>query len=136
MRRLNEEETEDDWEYVDDPAELFSLGDEKTFARLVSHLVEVEAPRRFALVEEIGERKDAMIIAWGIAFDDHAEIVSAAHDGVRAIFSSAENARQWLSSHEKIKIRLVWIDQTEQQHSRISPEYRWWSWEAITGQVI
>lgn len=138
MRQLNEEEVEDDTEYVDDPAQLLTLGDEKTFARLVRELVEVEAPRRFALVEEIGERKDAMIVAWGIAFDDHAEVASAAHDGIRAIFPSAESARQRLSSHEKIKIRLVWIDgqRPDQRPSRIPPEYRWWGREALTGQAI
>jgi hypothetical protein len=133
-----DEETEDDWEYVADPAELFSLGNEKTFTRLVRQMVEHEAPRRFALVEEIGERKDAEIIAWGIAFDDHAEVVSAAHDGVRAIFSSAERAQQRLSNHEKIKVRLVWIDdqRLDQPPSRIPPEYKWWGWKALTGQVI
>jgi hypothetical protein len=121
MRWLNAEETEDDWGYVSDPTELSSLYDEKTFTGLVRQLVEVEAPRRFALVEEIGERKDAAIIAWGIAFDDHAEVVSAAHDGVHKIFSSAERARQRLSNHEKIKVRLVWIDgqRPDQRPSRI-----------------
>jgi hypothetical protein len=86
----------------------------------------------------MGERKDAMIVAWGIAFDDHAEVVSAAHDGTRAIFSSAERARQRLSSNEKIKVWLVWIDdyRPDQQPSRIPPEYKWWGWEALTGQVI
>ena len=138
MRRLNEEEAEDDWEYVDDPAKLSSLGDEKEFASLMIQLVGHEAPRRFALVEEIGERKDAMIVAWGIAFDDHAEVVSAAHDGARAIFSSAEAARRLLSSHEKIKVWLVWIDgqSLDRRPSRIPPEYKWWGWEALTGQVI
>lgn len=137
-----DEETEDEWEYVDDPADLSSLGDEKTFARQIGQLVENEAPLRFALVEEIGERKDAVIVAWGIAFDDHAEVVSAAYDGIRAFFSSAERARQRLSNHEKIKVRLVWIDrphprQTGKQSSRMPPpEYKWWGWEALTGKVI
>jgi hypothetical protein len=64
MRRPNKENAEDEWEYVANPTQLLTLGNEKTFARLVHELVEVEAPCRFALVKEIGKRGDAQIIAW------------------------------------------------------------------------
>jgi hypothetical protein len=128
-------------EYVDDPAELSSLGDEESFSRQVIEMVANEAPRRFSLVEEIGERQDAVIVAWGIAFSDHAEVVSAAHDGTRAIFSSAEHARRRLSSREKIKIRLVWLDgedrpRTGNRPSSLRPVDRWWGREALLGRDV
>jgi hypothetical protein len=106
---------DDDTEYVDDPAELSSMGDEKSFAEQVEALVAAETPRLFALVGEVEERKDAMIMVWGIAFAEHAEVVSAAHDGVRGVFNSAERACELLSAKGKVKVRLVWVDQTQEQ---------------------
>lgn len=126
MRRPDQEDAEDEWEYVSDPAQLLTLGDEKAFARLAHELVEIEAPRRFALVKEIGERKDMEIIAWGIALDNCAEVVSATRRHARASFSSAERASQLISMREKTEIKLFWIDgqRTEQRPSRIPPKHR------------
>lgn len=103
-------------EYVD-ASELSPIGNEKEFAREIGRMVAEEAPRLFALCEELGDRADAVTVAWGMSFDDFAEVVSAAHDGVRGIFSSAERARKRLSSGEKIKIRLVWVDEAQNQNS-------------------
>lgn len=92
-----------------DCEELSPIGDEALFTSEINAMVTENAPRRFALCEEIGDRADAVIIAWGMSFDDHAETFSAAHDGVWGRFRSAEKARQLLSRHSTI-IRLVWID--------------------------
>lgn len=121
-----DEETDDDWEYVDDPAQLLTLVDEKAFARMVHESVEVEAPRRFALVKEIGERKDAEIIAWGMAFNDGAEVVGTTRHCIQVSSSSAERARQLISWREKAEIKLFWIDgpRPDQRPSRIPPKYR------------
>jgi hypothetical protein len=86
------------------------LGDEEPvseeeFAEEVRELVAEEAPRVFALVEEHGERDNARIYAWGIAFDNHVEVISAS-GGLRVTFSSVERA-QWRFSRRR-KIRLVW----------------------------
>lgn len=48
---------------------------EEEFARLMSEMVAAEAPRLFALVQEYGDRVDGRIAAWGMAFDDGAEVV-------------------------------------------------------------
>jgi len=82
-----------------------ALGTEEEFAQEVAELVADEAPRVFALVEERGERVDGWILAWGMAFDDHAEVVSV-HRGLRGSFPSAQRARRAFS--RRAKIRLVW----------------------------
>ncbi len=80
---------------------------EEEFAQEVAELVADEAPRVFALVEEHGERVDGRVIAWGMAFDDHAEAVSVGR-GLRGSFPSAERAHRAFS--RRAKIRLVWAD--------------------------
>lgn len=101
-------------EYVD-PAELSPIGDEELFTTEINTMVAEDAPRLFALCEEIGQRADAVTIAWGMAFNDHAEVVSATHNGVHGVFGSAQRARKWLSAHDKTTVRLVWVDQTQEQ---------------------
>lgn len=105
-------------EYVD-PAELSPIGNEELFAAEINTMVAEDAPRVFALCEEIGQRADAVTIAWGMAFNGHAELVSAAHNGVRGVFGSAERARKWFSVHGKTTVRLVWVDQTQEQITRL-----------------
>ncbi len=78
---------------------------EEGFAREVAELVADEAPRLFALVQEYGERVDGWVVAWGMAFDDHAETVSVG-GGLRGTFPSAERARRAYS--RRAKVRLVW----------------------------
>lgn len=101
-------------EYVD-PTELSPIGDQELFTAEINTMVAEEAPRLFALCGEIGNRVDAMTIAWGMAFNNHAEVVSAAHDGVRGVFNSAERARKLLSAHDKVQVRLVWVDEAQEQ---------------------
>lgn len=72
---------------------------EEEFAREVAELVADEAPRLFALVQEYGERVDGWVIAWGMAFDDHAEAVSVGR-GLRGTFPSAERARRAFSRRQ------------------------------------
>lgn len=96
-----------------DPEELSPIGDEELFTAEIKTMVAEDAPPLFALCEEIGDRVDAVTIAWGIAFDGRAEVVSATNDGVSGVFGSAERARAVFSSHDKIKVRLVWVRDPE-----------------------
>ncbi|MEV6230673.1 hypothetical protein AB0L88_22705 [Saccharopolyspora shandongensis] len=63
------------------------------------------APRLFALCEEFGDRHDAQVEYWGMAFDDCADVVSASGQ-VRASFRSAEAALSRLS--RRSNLHLVW----------------------------
>ncbi|MGH4019888.1 MAG: hypothetical protein ACRDT0_11750 [Pseudonocardiaceae bacterium] len=93
---------QDDTQHV---AELAPLCSEEEFAQEVAALVADGAPRLFALVEEYGDRADGWVRAWGMAFDDHAEVVSVDR-GLLGTFPSAERAHRAFS--RRAKVRLVW----------------------------
>lgn len=78
---------------------------EEEFAEEVRGLVADEAPQVFALVEEYGERLHGWIAAWGMAFDDHVEVVSV-NGALRMTFDSIADVQRRFSRHRKI--RLVW----------------------------
>lgn len=78
---------------------------EAEFAEEVRELVAADAPQVFALVEEKGERADGRIVAWGIAFDDHVNVLSV-NGGRHASLPSVEHVHRAFSRHRKI--RLVW----------------------------
>jgi hypothetical protein len=78
---------------------------EEEFAEEVRELVAADAPQVFALVEEYGERLDGRVVAWGLAFDDHVDVLGV--NGVRhASLPSVERAHKAFSRRRKI--RLVW----------------------------
>ncbi|MGH3975064.1 MAG: hypothetical protein ACRDS9_17305 [Pseudonocardiaceae bacterium] len=89
------------------PAAQTPLWDEPEFAALAERLVADFAPRLFALVEEKGERVDGRVFAWGMAFEDHAEVVGVDR-AIRGSFSSADSARLMFSCGGKM--RLVWYN--------------------------
>lgn len=88
-----------------DTGGLKPLCNEAEFAEMVDELVHSTAPCLFALVEECGERADGWIVAWGMQFEDHAEVV-AADRGLRISVVSAERARDLFGRVGTI--RLVW----------------------------
>jgi len=81
------------------------LCDEPEFAALVEGLVADFAPRLFALVGEEGERVDGSILAWGMAFANHVDVVGEAIT-INGSFPSVEIAHQLFSRLGKT--RLVW----------------------------
>ncbi|MGH3718564.1 MAG: hypothetical protein ACRDRI_06920 [Pseudonocardiaceae bacterium] len=83
------------------------LCDEAEFAAEVEGLVADDAPRLFALVEEAGVRVDARIVAWGMPFADHADVVGVIRSTGRR-FSSPERAHQAFS--RRGTMRLVWYN--------------------------
>ena len=92
-----------------------SVRDEDVFAAKVDKIVADQMPRMFAMCEEIGE--DAQVVAWGLSFKDHAEMILA-DDGKQRhfLFSSAEYAPQELTARSKhCTLRLVWADQAQEQ---------------------
>lgn len=93
---------------VADPTAIPPLCGEEEFAALVDNMVADIAPRLFAVVQEYGDRVDATCAAWGMAFDDHAEVVGV--EGVRASLRSAENALRYFRCGSHITPRLVWVN--------------------------
>ncbi|PPK67836.1 hypothetical protein V5P93_007178 [Actinokineospora auranticolor] len=85
--------------------------DEPEFTAIMTGAVADEAPRVFAVVEEIGDRVDARIAAWGMAFPDHAEIV-ATHRSLRMSLAAPENALPLFTKPNYTKAHIVWADPT------------------------
>ncbi|MDQ3764836.1 MAG: hypothetical protein M3460_25945 [Actinomycetota bacterium] len=89
--------------------------EESIFAQEINKMVAAEAPEVLALVEEIGDRVDAITIAYCLAFPDHVEVISAGPDRIRGSFRSAERARTLLSAGDKAKVRLVSVTEAQKQ---------------------
>ena len=60
-------------------------------------------------VQEYGERVDGRIAAWGMAFADHAEVVSVTR-GLRMSLQAPENALRMFKFGSHVRARLVWFN--------------------------
>jgi hypothetical protein len=96
-------------ELVPDPRGLTPLCDEPRFAAFLAEMVVGEAPRLFAVVQVYGERVDVRTAGWGMAFDDHAEVVSVDHKS-RMSLHAPEDALRLFTFGSHIRARLVWFN--------------------------
>ena len=95
--------------YVADPSGLEPLCEEDECSEIVEEMVADEAPRLFAVVQVYGERVDAQIAAWGMAFEDHAEVVSVT--GTRRMSLPApERALRRFTVGTHVRARIVWFN--------------------------
>ncbi|MGJ7905382.1 hypothetical protein ACOQFL_02750 [Actinopolyspora sp. H202] len=93
--------------HVVDPTNMPPLCGEDEFAELTNGMVTDTAPRVFAVVREYGERVDAYVAAWGMAFEAHAEVVAV--DGtMRMRVSEPEQAARRFRFGSHIGARVVW----------------------------
>jgi hypothetical protein len=97
---------------VPDPTGLAPVGDEQEFATLVGSMVRAGAPRLFAVVQEYGERVDAHVAAWGMAFDDHT-VVASTDRSMRVSARTSEDALFMFNYGSHIHARLVWVTPDE-----------------------
>ncbi|MGQ0841337.1 hypothetical protein [Actinokineospora sp.] len=96
-------------EFVSDPSDLTPICDERRFAAILEEMVADEAPRLFAVVQEYGDRVDGRIAAWGMAFADHAEVVSVTR-GLRMSLHAPDDALRLYKFGSHIRARLVWFN--------------------------
>ncbi|MGH3929016.1 MAG: hypothetical protein ACRDTF_03455 [Pseudonocardiaceae bacterium] len=94
---------------VPDPTGMAPLCDEEEFAALAQNLVAAEAPRLFAVLQEYGERVDGQIAAWGMAFEDHAEVLSIDHRRRMSLAAPHDALHHFVWSSD-IRARLVWFN--------------------------
>ncbi|MGH3696170.1 MAG: hypothetical protein ACRDRX_19615 [Pseudonocardiaceae bacterium] len=93
---------------VQDPSALSPLGSEEEFTAILDCLVADFAPRLFAVVQEYGDRVDARIAAWGIAFTDRADVISV--DGtLRMHLQAPREALCCFGWGSHVTPRLVWV---------------------------
>ncbi|MFC0115373.1 hypothetical protein [Kibdelosporangium aridum] len=77
------------------------------FVSLIKQIVSDQAPPLFAVVLEYGEGTDAEIIAWGIALDDSAYMITADGRNQYAL-AKPENALNYVRSRTNTTPHLVW----------------------------
>ena len=93
-----------------DADELGPLCDVEEFAELVADMVTSCAPRLFAIVQEYGERLDARIAAWGMAFDDEDEVeVISVGGALRMSYRTTERALTSFARHPDVSAQVVWV---------------------------
>ncbi|MFE1958376.1 hypothetical protein [Streptomyces sp. NPDC059479] len=93
---------------VPHPTGLPPLCDREEFSVLLKELVADTAPRLFAVAQEYGDRVDGRVAAWGMAFEDHAEVISI--DGHRRhCVPSPERALRAYRFGTRIVPHLVWL---------------------------
>ncbi|MDQ3577921.1 MAG: hypothetical protein M3443_10055 [Actinomycetota bacterium] len=93
---------------------LAPMCDEPGFTSAINSMIAQSAPRLFAVVQVFGERFDARIAAWGMAWEDGTEVFGL--DGhPRMSVSSPERARGLLSLEaEDVVAHLVWLPENTQ----------------------
>ncbi|MDU0287693.1 hypothetical protein [Saccharothrix longispora] len=79
------------------------------FDTFLTEMVAEDAPRLFAVVR-VHDNVDADVAAWGLAFADHAEVVSV-DGGRRMRLRSPERAVRLLGRPPAADVRLVWVGQ-------------------------
>lgn len=95
--------------FVADPTGKPPLCDPDRFDQVLESMVADHAPRVFAIVQEYGDRVDARIAAWGIAFDDRAEVIDT--DGcLRMGLHTPEEALFGFHVGTHIHPRLIWFN--------------------------
>ncbi|NYI06019.1 hypothetical protein [Allostreptomyces psammosilenae] len=67
------------------------------------------APRLFAVVQEYGERQDARIAAWGLAFRDHVEVVGCG--GAYHLNLASTDSAARLFVRPQTRSRILWLDE-------------------------
>ncbi|CCH35217.1 hypothetical protein ABZ816_11480 [Actinosynnema sp. NPDC047251] len=83
------------------------LWDEQGFAAFLRGLAEDDAPRLFAVGLEYGERHDAHVAAYGMAFDGYTEAIS--RDGTfRVQTTSPEDVLRYFDD-ESVSAHVVWL---------------------------
>jgi hypothetical protein len=83
------------------------LGSKQQFSEMLQYLVTSEAPKLFAVVLEHGDREDACIAGWGMAFADHAEVV-AVDGGLRMSLRKPTSALRLFDVNSEVRPRFVW----------------------------
>ena len=93
---------------IDDPSGLPQLCAEPEFSELVTEMARTEAPRLFAVVLEYGERVDAKIAGWGLAFEARADVISI-EGRLRMTLPGPEQALRRFHTRPHVHPRLFWI---------------------------
>jgi len=99
-------------ELVRDPAGMPPIGTEEEFAEAVAGMVTDSAPRLFAVVQEFGTRVDARIAGWGLAHEDHVDVIGV-ENSVHLGASQPEDTLRFYHRQDRITAHIVWPDPSD-----------------------
>jgi hypothetical protein len=85
------------------------FGTDEEFQQALVALVNEFAPRRFAICEEIGDRVDGAVVAWGLAFTDGAVLCDDARTFTGYFRDTGSAVRLFAGAGRRL--RLIWIDE-------------------------
>ncbi len=74
------------------------------------------APQLFAVVQQDDE--EDWIAAWGMAFEDHAEVATTSGD-LRMLTASPESALRYFEEGDEVRTSLVWVDPAQPRGSAL-----------------
>ncbi|MGH3564436.1 MAG: hypothetical protein ACRDRH_00070 [Pseudonocardia sp.] len=94
---------------VPDPAGIPPFCSAQEFAAITENMVADQAPRLFAVVQVYGEHLDARVAAWGLSFEDHADVVSV-ESTVTMSLRAPENALRMFHVGSHVRAHLVWFN--------------------------
>lgn len=97
---------------IPDPTGLEPLCSREEFDACTRELVQEDAPKVFAVVQEYGDRVDGAVVGWGMAFGDHVDIVTT--DGSLRRLASPEVALKRMRYGAHVTTRLVWVAEPEE----------------------
>lgn len=84
-----------------------SLCDATEFAELMAEMVTDDAPKVFAVVEEYGNRFDARIAGWGLAYADHVDVIGV-DGGVHLGAPGPETVLRRFGRRAMVTAHTVW----------------------------
>jgi hypothetical protein len=86
------------------------------FTALLHEVARDEAPRLFAIVEELDEKEDVRVAGYGLEYTDRVE-VNSVEGGFSLTSQSAENSRMLFeigSGDVAVRqVHIVWLDQLD-----------------------
>jgi hypothetical protein len=83
------------------------LCDAAEFAELMTEMVTDDAPKVFAVVEELDTRVDARVAGWGLAYEDHVDVIGV-DGGVHLGAAAPENVLRRFGRQARITAHIVW----------------------------
>jgi len=81
---------------------------EEEFEDALQRLATEYAPALFAVAQVYGDKVDGRIAAWGMAFDDHVEVVSV-DTGTTGHLGSVDGVLRWFGTAPNVTTRLIWL---------------------------
>ncbi|MFC6088232.1 hypothetical protein [Saccharothrix lopnurensis] len=97
---------------LDEHPAVEPLWSPEEFADIMRELAREEAPRLFAIVEEYGDRVDARVAGYGVAFAGRVD-ANSVEGNFPLRTESAEGARKVFeigSRPRGVRVHLVWLD--------------------------